>query len=301
MPAYNAGRFLNQSINSVLHQTYMSWELLVVDDGSTDNTKTVIQSFCEKDKRIKYHYQKNGKQGKARNTALQHAKGVYIAFIDADDTWLPGKLEQQVADINEKNVALVFSDAYMFTGDEIESTKLIGSGKGFFSGREGMKSFLEMNRIPTFTVFAKAVVLRQVGGFTESPEIPQAEDYHLWLKLLMNGFSFYGSPSVLGAYRIHPHSSSSEDKLAVRYVVEALEDLKLNYTSYKKMLNNYQKKWFNRYHYSTNHWNNKDYKDLIKKNCTYLKKKYLISLFNAMYFLTGITVTRKIMTRLINY
>src|SRR5205809_3501840 len=101
MPAYNAGKFITESIESVIAQTYAYWELLIVDDGSTDNTKNVIQNFSEKDKKIRYFFQANGKQGKARNMALSYASGNYIAFLDADDIWLPQKLEVQVKEIEE--------------------------------------------------------------------------------------------------------------------------------------------------------------------------------------------------------
>ncbi|MEE0860261.1 MAG: glycosyltransferase family A protein, partial [Paludibacteraceae bacterium] len=95
MPAYNSGRFIEQSIRSVLSQTYTEWELLIVDDCSTDDTPSIVASF--KDKRI--HFQRNEhNMGAAlsRNKAIQAAKGKYIAFLDADDKWLPTKLEKQV-------------------------------------------------------------------------------------------------------------------------------------------------------------------------------------------------------------
>ena len=91
MPAYNAATFIAGSIKSVVKQSFTNWELIIIDDGSTDNTKNIINCFINKDARIKYHYQQNGKQGKARNAGLALAKGKYIAFIDADDVWLPNK------------------------------------------------------------------------------------------------------------------------------------------------------------------------------------------------------------------
>src|SRR5690349_25117803 len=95
MPAYNAEKFVAESISSVITQTYKNWELIIVDDGSTDNTKNIIEEFAKHDARIKYIYQENAKQGKARNTGIAMAKSGLVAFLDADDLWLPQMLESQ--------------------------------------------------------------------------------------------------------------------------------------------------------------------------------------------------------------
>jgi teichuronic acid biosynthesis glycosyltransferase TuaG len=298
MPAYNAEKFIEESIESVINQTYANWELLIVDDGSTDATKNRIESFCKQDGRIKCFRQPNGKQGKARNLALSQARGEYIAFLDADDLWLPEKLELQLVEIKEKNVALVFSDTNMFT--EKGSIKLMNSGKGFFSGEKGMVAFLEMNKIPILTVLVKREVLREVGGFSENKPIQNAEDYHLWLRLLIRGYIFYGSERILAKYRVHSTSSSSDDKLAAACVVEAFEELKKENKQYSNLINCYQKKWFVRYHYSTNRWRKKDYKTLIKKNCAYADKRGYELVFRVLYLLLGFNITRRFINRIIN-
>ena len=110
MPAYNAEKFIRESITSVLQQTYSNWELIIVDDGSTDNTKKIIQAFAQQDGRIHYIYQPNGKQGKARNAGIRHASGDLIAFLDADDLWTKDKLEKQGSLIRRTNADLIFSD-----------------------------------------------------------------------------------------------------------------------------------------------------------------------------------------------
>src|SRR5260221_6307510 len=96
MPAYNVGKFISQTIDSVLSQTYENWELLIVDDESSDNTSAIAKAYQLKDNRIRYFWQKNGKQGKARNKAIRESLGNYLAFMDADDIWLPDKLTRQV-------------------------------------------------------------------------------------------------------------------------------------------------------------------------------------------------------------
>lgn len=298
MPAYNAEAFIAQSIESVISQTFTNWELLVVDDGSVDNTKTIVQHYCSVDARIYYYYQPNGKAGKARNTALKQARGEYIAFLDADDVWLEKKLAIQLSEIKEKNVDLVFSDAHLFSDQLHPNALLMHSGKGLYAGEAGLHSFLQKNQIPTLTVLVKKKCIDDAMGFTESPKITQAEDYHLWLKLLMNNCTFFGSPMVLAAYRQHATATTKADNLASFYVIEALEDLKQYYKQYSDLINQYQKQWFERCYYTS--LNKQEYKIFVKKNCSYLNKQryfFMISFINNLF---GARLTRKVITRLIN-
>ncbi len=297
IPAYNAEKFIAESIESVINQTYTNWELLIVDDGSTDNTKAIIKSFCAKDARIQYFWQQNGKQGKARNLALQHALGVYIAFLDADDVWLPQKLDIQLQELREKNADLVFSECIMFTGSISASKKLMHSGKGYYTGETAFKNFLQINKIPILTVVMKAEAIRSVNGFTEKPCIQNAEDYHLWLRLLLNGNCFYGSEQVLAGYREHTASATNADNLSVAKVIEALEDLKQNYPQYDAVINVYLKQWFKKYQSIAYR---EDYKAVIKKNCNYVNKPSYNLMFQMLYTLFGFTITRKLMNKIVN-
>lgn len=98
MPNYNCERFINETINSVFAQTYTDWELLIVDDCSTDKSVEIIKGYCEKDERVKLFVNaKNRGAAAARNKALREAKGKWIAFLDSDDLWIPQKLEKQIA------------------------------------------------------------------------------------------------------------------------------------------------------------------------------------------------------------
>lgn len=300
MPAYNAENFIAESIESVLQQTYTNWELLIVDDGSTDNTKEIVERFCNKDSRVKYFYQQNGKQGKARNLALAHAAGKYIAFLDADDVWLSRKLEIQLNQLTQKKTDLVFSECNTFTDAASNPSEVMNTGKGYFSGIEGLKSFLEINKIVPSSVLVKTEALNKVNRFTEKSSIQNAEDYHLWLKLLMNGNIFYGSELVLAYYRIHAASASYADKLSVTKTLEVLEDLKHNYNPYKKVLNAYHKRWFIKYHYSTSAWTNNDYKQLIKKNCRYINRSAYNFFFQTIYAVFGLRATRKLINKIVN-
>ena len=115
VPAYNAEKFVAETIESVQAQTYTHWELIIVDDGSTDQTADIIKEYVIKDSRIQYCYQTNGRQGKARNYAISKAKGTLLAFIDADDLWHPQKLEKQIHIFEEyPQVDLVYTNGISF-------------------------------------------------------------------------------------------------------------------------------------------------------------------------------------------
>lgn len=104
MPAFNSERYIVESIESILNQTYRNIELLITDDGSEDNTISIIKSYAQKDSRVKaFFLNGNTGAGSARNNSIKHAKGRYIAFCDSDDVWLPEKLEKQIRFMQEKN------------------------------------------------------------------------------------------------------------------------------------------------------------------------------------------------------
>lgn len=295
MPAYNAGKFIDESIRSVIAQSFTGWELIVVDDGSVDNTKQIVEQFCDADSRIKYFYQPNGKQGKARNKGIAQSRGKYIAFLDADDVWLPQKLEVQLKEIEEKNVDLVFAECIMFSDTVDASKKLMQSGKGYFSGEDGVKDFLLNNRIPIPSVLMKADILRQMNGFSENPFL--AEDYHLWLRLLMNGKIFFGSNQILAGYREHADSSTALDKQDSQKAVEVLRDLKQKFPAYHDLIQAAMKTWFKRFQFIAY---NKDYAKVIKKNCDYLGKQGYNFFFQSLYFFCGFNITMRMMNKLIN-
>lgn len=109
MPSWNTERFIAETIQSVIDQTYTNWELIIVDDCSSDNTDEVVASF--KDKRIKYlHNEKNSGAALTRNKALREAKGEWIAFLDSDDLWMPEKLEHQIDFMNKNGYSLSFTE-----------------------------------------------------------------------------------------------------------------------------------------------------------------------------------------------
>lgn len=216
MPAYNAEMYISESIESVLKQTYHNWELIIIDDGSIDSTGSIIKKYTDIDNRIKYSYQENGKQGKARNFGISISSGIYIAFIDSDDIWSEDKLEMQINEITNYNVDFVFSDVKILNSNEAGNiiSGNFNSFKGTLRNKADINKIIKNNLIPILTVFIKKKVLLDVGLFSEHIKIQNAEDYHLWLKILLSGYNAYGSQKIFAIYRIHPFSVTSIDKCA---------------------------------------------------------------------------------------
>lgn len=202
MPAYNAEKYIAESIESVLKQTFTDLELLIVDDGSNDQTGAIVNGFVMADKRVKLLNQNRGRQGKARNLAIKNSRGKYIAFLDADDTWLPGKLQAQVDVLQRRTeIDLVFCPGYIVA--EHHETEYFYVTVKEWNKEEDMETFIDMNQIPILSAIVKKQALIDAGFFNEEPSIQNIEDYHLWLKLLGNGCRFLSTPEFLFHYRVH--------------------------------------------------------------------------------------------------
>lgn len=213
MPVYNGEKYIAESIRSVLDQTYRNWELIVVDDGSTDNTAQIAQSFSAEDQRIKYIFQQNKKLAGARNTGIANSTGELVAFLDADDLWVKEKLEAQVKTISETGSDVVFSDAFYFPGDDTtdESTlfsSFYGRVVGRFDGPAMTRLLLKGNPIAVLSVVVRKSILNEIGGFDENPSFRGCEDYDLWFRLAGHGAVFYGMDAVLARYRVHASAMS---------------------------------------------------------------------------------------------
>ena len=209
MPAYNASRYIAESIESVLAQSYTNWELLIVDDGSTDNTASVINTFTKNDARIQYLHQNRGRQGKARNLAIRKSAGELIAFLDADDSWLPCKLQLQWQVLSARpDIDLIFSPGYI-VGDQMTRELFYVTIKEW-SREQDSEAFIDLNQIPILSAMVRKKAILRVDLFNEEPIIQNNEDYHLWLKLLFNGSRFLSIPDFLFNYRVHDDQSSKK-------------------------------------------------------------------------------------------
>ena len=205
LPVYNGNKFLHDAINSILNQSHTNLELLIVDDGSTDNSKDIIEEFAEKDNRIRFFMQKNGGVAAARNVALRAASGEYIGFIDQDDIWHLDKLEIQIAYL-EKSPDAVFVHGNI---DYIDD-QLVPVDKNLYpwdtdaSGRCFARLFRQ-NAIAIQTVCLKRKCLETVGLLRE--DVPGVDDYEYWLRV-SRFFSIEYIDNTFALYRFHGENES---------------------------------------------------------------------------------------------
>lgn len=177
IPTYNRADFIEDAVESVLCQTYKDFEIIIVDDGSTDNTKDMLQKFHNK---IRYIYKSNGGVASARNAGIKHAQGIYIAFLDSDDLWLPERLQFGVQALeSDKDIGLIFSDCSRVFHKEM-------SAKSYFDDYKPYAGFVfkqlyMQNFIPTPTVILRKKCFQQVELFNE--ELSSCEDYDMWLRI----------------------------------------------------------------------------------------------------------------------
>jgi teichuronic acid biosynthesis glycosyltransferase TuaG len=202
-PAYNAERFINESIKSVLNQTYSNWEMIIVDDCSTDHTTEVVASYGQNDSRIQLiELERNSGPAIARNTAMDKARGRFIAFLDSDDLWLPNKLERQLDFMLEKDIAFSFTEYGRIKEDGEDLLNTIIDAPETINYDGLMKHCV----IGCLTVM---VDTKQTGKL-KMINIPSRQDYVLWLSIVKSGFLAHGLPEVLAKYRLVKNSISSD-------------------------------------------------------------------------------------------
>jgi len=242
MPAFNAGKYISQSIESVLKQTYQNWELIIINDGSTDDTKKVVDSFLQMDSRIQYIWQENGKQGKARNAGLKRSKGELIAFLDADDLWMPVKLEKQIDLLHQQNADLIFTDVLVVDEKGAVLTDTCSVENKTYFGSEGLSFFYRINQVPILTVLAKREAILKVGCFKEALEIQNIEDYDLWLRMLRNNAKFISINDKLGAYRRHD-TQTIKGKYSMLKILKMLNEIETQEPKLLKAKNSAVRLW----------------------------------------------------------
>lgn len=205
IPTYNYGHFLAEAIDSVLNQTFGNFEILVVDNFSTDNTKSLMASYD--DNRVHHHLFNNGGSiAAARNYGWSKARGELVAFLDADDSWHPKKLEIQTPKHLGSQPILSHHDL------KLTGTRVLGRARGYNLGSKPLIDMLTKgNPILTSSVIVNKNLLEKYGGFPEALDLVAAEDFALWLKMAKNGEHFIHLPKTLGEYRTHDKSSSSKD------------------------------------------------------------------------------------------
>jgi glycosyltransferase involved in cell wall biosynthesis len=225
LPTYNRAKLIDRAIKSVLGQTYQDFELIIVDDGSNDNTKDVVNSFD--DKRIRYVWHKENKGANAaRNTGIAMARGKYVAFQDSDDEWLPEKLEKQMRVFKNTSVGVVYTGFWRIKGNEktyIPSSKI--------EQKEGNihHMLLHGNFVTTQAAVIKRECFNKAGLFDES--LPRLQDWELFIRISKHYlFKCVDEPLVISYFTPKSISANQEALISAHlYILEKhYDDLKMD-------------------------------------------------------------------------
>ncbi len=224
IPAFNRAALIGETLASVLAQTYRDFEVIVVDDGSTDDTPTILAEY-ERDTRVRVIRQTNQGQGAARNAGIGAARGEYVAFVDSDDVWRPDKLERQLDLLVESpGLAWVYADAYAFDHETRTVLYVIGERVRQYEGHIAPQ-LLMVDFVPSPTPVVRRAVFDEVGDFdaplpaggaTERPHSgedgwarPWCDDWDMWLRIAAR-YAVRRDPQPLAGYRIHAAMMSQQ-------------------------------------------------------------------------------------------
>ena len=200
-PTFNSERFIAETILSVQAQTYLDWEMIIIDDCSTDRTAEIVASFQEKDSRIKYFYNTtNNGSAFSRNLALQKAKGKWIAFLDSDDLWHPEKLEKQIEFMTKNNYHFSYTN-YCEIDENSKETGILITGPKVITNNL-MKAYCWPGCL---TVMYDA----EKVGIMQTVDIRINEEYALWIKIAEK-LNCYLLDENLAKYRRHNNSLTSQ-------------------------------------------------------------------------------------------
>lgn len=204
-PCYNGAKYIGETIESVLAQTYFDWEMIIVDDGSKDNSAEVIKKYCGMDGRIQYVYQKNRGSAAARNNAIHRAQGQYIALLDADDIWMPEFLEKQIAFMKEKKAVCVCCS---YGRIDEKSRKILNPIKSM--PIITVRDMMVMNRIGCLSGLYDCSKYGKI--YLDEKLNSIRDDYAYWLEIVKLEGKAYGNQEVLANYRVLSGSTTGNKK-----------------------------------------------------------------------------------------
>lgn len=209
MPCYNAANYLADSVESVIAQTFRDWELLIINDCSRDNSMEIAESYAAKDKRVRLLHtdSPSGSATVPRNIGIREARGRYIAFLDADDQWLPEKLEQQLPLFDAPEVAVVFSNYEKMDAAGKRNARIVNA-----PSLVTYRKLLQSNVIGNLT----GVYDSKKAGKGQMPNLHH-EDYAFWLSILKQGFVAKNTNTVLAVYRTAGQSLSGNKLKAMSW------------------------------------------------------------------------------------
>lgn len=206
---YNSAPFLRDALRSIADQTFENWEAIVVDDASTDDSARIAKTFVVRDSRfLLVALDKNQGPAVARNTAIERARGRYIAFLDSDDEWLSQKIEKQLAFMKSNSYGFTCTRYEKITGDGGRSGHVVAP-----PSRLSYRDMLKSNRVGCLSAMYDTAAVGKVF----MPLIRKRQDYGLWLRLLKQLEYVYCLPEVLALYRVRPGSLSTSKLDLIRY------------------------------------------------------------------------------------
>lgn len=248
IPCFNYGKFLREAVASVSSQTYSNWECLIVDDGSTDDTKQIANDLCEKDRRVVYHYKTNGGLSSARNFGIALAKGEFICFLDTDDLLDKQKLQSQLDCFRKFPEAdIVYGNFRYFETENPEvlytsKNKTVNDTFPSVTGGGGvvLKWLIKQNITVVSAPLLRKGIFDRVGTFDESYR--SYEDWHFWLRCAMNScnFRYCNEPAVCTYIRFGHESMMSNKKKMLGASIQLRKFLQRNLPLQFRLYNLYR-------------------------------------------------------------
>lgn len=228
-PSYNSSKYIEETIISVINQTYQNWEMIIVDDCSSDNTCKIISKFSKKDSRIKLiSLKENFGAANARNVALNHSTGRFIAYLDADDLWSSTKLKDQISFMKRKNYGFSCASYEVIDSEGVSLDKIVKMKEVV-----DYKGFLINNLLQTVGIMIDLDIVDK--KYLQMPNMKRRQDAATWLQILKVGYKCYGMDNVLCKYRRVSGSLSSNKFKAVKgvwYLYRKVENLDLVFSCY---------------------------------------------------------------------
>lgn len=208
-PCYNGAKYIGETINSVIKQTYQDWEMIIIDDGSKDNSVEIINEFLSKDFRIKLIRQENAGSAAARNNGIKNAEGQYIALLDADDLWHSDFLETQIAYMKEKEAVCVFC-SYKRINENSEEILRPTYAKKIVT----IKDMKVMNYIGCLSGLYDTT--RHGKIYLKESLKSIRDDYAYWYDIVSLENAAYGNPEILADYRVLANSTTGNKKKLIK-------------------------------------------------------------------------------------
>ena len=220
IPAFNAASVIAETLVSVMNQTFTDFEVLIVDDGSNDNTVDVAKTFCVADARFQLITSNHAGLSATRNIGIKQSRGEWIAFVDADDIWLPEKLARQMETVGERSeVDLSFTNYHFWDGTHVLRTRTFYEGMS--AKNEILPRLIERCTYLVSAVIVRADLFKRVGGFDVT--LPCCEDWDLWLRMAESGMTVAGIETPLVHYRRWPGNMTKNRLAMSEYKVVVLE------------------------------------------------------------------------------